>query len=110
MTQLAWTAGTARVDGSTGTWMSAVVQPAYAMGAGARWLGAALRRATDTVGIWHRRDETRRELAALPDHTLTDIGLMRGDVLSETAKLFWKPVDRRTLELRRDLEARPCQA
>lgn len=109
MTQLTWTADTARVTGSTGTRMGAVVQSAHAMAAGARWLGAALRRATDTVGIWYMRAETRRELAALSEHTLKDIGLTRGYVLYETAKPFWKPVDRRTLELGRDLEARPGQ-
>ncbi len=37
-----------------------------------------------------RRARQRRELAALSDHSLRDIGLNRVDVQSEASKLVWR--------------------
>jgi uncharacterized protein YjiS (DUF1127 family) len=37
-----------------------------------------------------RRARQRRDLAALPDHALRDIGLSRADVELEIGKPFWK--------------------
>ncbi len=37
-----------------------------------------------------RRQRQRRELAALPEHLLRDIGLGRGDVEVEISKPFWR--------------------
>jgi uncharacterized protein YjiS (DUF1127 family) len=37
-----------------------------------------------------RRARQRRDLAALSDHNLRDIGLTRGDVEIETGKPFWR--------------------
>jgi uncharacterized protein YjiS (DUF1127 family) len=37
-----------------------------------------------------RRARQRRDLAALSDHSLRDIGLSRVDVESETAKPMWR--------------------
>jgi uncharacterized protein YjiS (DUF1127 family) len=38
-----------------------------------------------------RRARQRRDLAALSDHALRDIGLSRADVDVETGKPFWRP-------------------
>jgi uncharacterized protein YjiS (DUF1127 family) len=38
-----------------------------------------------------RRARQRRDLAALSDHNLRDIGLTRGDVEIEIGKPFWRP-------------------
>jgi uncharacterized protein YjiS (DUF1127 family) len=38
-----------------------------------------------------RRARQRRDLAALSDHALRDIGLSRGDVEIEIGKPFWRP-------------------
>jgi uncharacterized protein YjiS (DUF1127 family) len=37
-----------------------------------------------------RRARQRRDLAALSDHALRDIGLSRGDVETEIGKPFWR--------------------
>jgi uncharacterized protein YjiS (DUF1127 family) len=37
-----------------------------------------------------RRARQRRDLAALSDHNLRDIGLTRGDVEIEISKPFWR--------------------
>jgi len=37
-----------------------------------------------------RRARQRRDLAALSDHNLRDIGLTRGDVEIEVGKPFWR--------------------
>jgi uncharacterized protein YjiS (DUF1127 family) len=50
------------------------------------WLG----RAADILLIWHERAQQRRHLRALNDHMLRDIGLNRGDVMTEASKPFWR--------------------
>lgn len=69
--------------------------------AGLRWLNQAPGRVRETVETWRERDRLRGELAALPERTLQDIGLTRAQVLYETRKPVWKPVDRDSLLLRR---------
>ncbi len=69
--------------------------------AGLRWLSRGPGRLLETVETWRERDRLRGQLAALPEHTLKDIGLTRGQVLYETAKPVWKPVDRDWLQHRR---------
>lgn len=44
----------------------------------------------DTLAAWSERVRQRRELEALPDHMLSDIGLSRADVEAEAAKPFWR--------------------
>ncbi|KGM33851.1 DUF1127 domain-containing protein [Inquilinus limosus] len=41
-------------------------------------------------GLWLRRARTRRQLDALTDHELRDLGLDRGAALREAAKPFWR--------------------
>ena len=41
-------------------------------------------------GLWLRRARTRRQLDALNDHELRDLGLDRGDAAHEAAKPFWR--------------------
>ncbi|MGK9164660.1 DUF1127 domain-containing protein [Inquilinus limosus] len=41
-------------------------------------------------GLWLRRARTRRQLDALSDHELRDLGLDRGAALREAAKPFWR--------------------
>ena len=43
--------------------------------AGLRWLSRGPGRLLETVETWRERDRLRRQLAALPEHTLKDIGL-----------------------------------
>jgi uncharacterized protein YjiS (DUF1127 family) len=40
--------------------------------------------------VWLRRARTRRQLAALTDRELRDLGIDRGDCLRESAKPFWE--------------------
>jgi uncharacterized protein YjiS (DUF1127 family) len=52
------------------------------------------RRLFDELGAlikeWRRREHGRRELAALSDRCLRDIGLTRYDVRTEVRKPFWR--------------------
>ncbi|WP_343715880.1 DUF1127 domain-containing protein [Inquilinus sp.] len=43
-----------------------------------------------TLDLWLERARTRRQLDALTDHELRDLGLDRGDALREAAKPFWR--------------------
>jgi uncharacterized protein YjiS (DUF1127 family) len=52
----------------------------------ATWLG----RAVDLCLIWHERARQRRQLRALSDRMLRDIGLTRADVMAESSKPFWR--------------------
>jgi uncharacterized protein YjiS (DUF1127 family) len=45
----------------------------------------------DRLSIWFERARQRRQLYALDDHVLKDIGLSRADVEFETRKHFWMP-------------------
>jgi uncharacterized protein YjiS (DUF1127 family) len=69
--------------------------------AGLRWLRAGPGRLLEILEAWRERDRLRQELAALPERTLKDIGLTRGQVLYETRKPVWKPVERDWLARRR---------
>jgi uncharacterized protein YjiS (DUF1127 family) len=42
------------------------------------------------LGLWLRRARTRRQLDALSDHELRDLGLDRGDATREAGKPFWR--------------------
>ena len=44
----------------------------------------------DTLNAWYIRWQERRELASLDQRALDDIGLSRGDVLTEISKPFWR--------------------
>lgn len=49
-----------------------------------------LRRAAGLLLTWHARARQRRQLLALDDRMLRDIGLTRADVLAESSKPFWR--------------------
>ena len=51
---------------------------------------AAVRRLAAIVGGWRRRARMRRELLALDDRMLRDIGVTRVEALHEFAKPFWR--------------------
>jgi uncharacterized protein YjiS (DUF1127 family) len=40
--------------------------------------------------VWHRRINTRRALARMDRHLLSDIGLTEADVRTEADKPFWR--------------------
>jgi uncharacterized protein YjiS (DUF1127 family) len=44
---------------------------------------------TGVIREWRQRARSRRELLALDDHMLKDIGITRVDALYEVAKPFW---------------------
>lgn len=43
-----------------------------------------------TVAEWSARARQRRELLALDEHMLADIGISRGEALAEGRKPFWR--------------------
>ena len=49
-----------------------------------------LARAAGLVAEWRARSRSRRELMALDDRLLQDIGLGRGDAYMEYSKPFWR--------------------
>ncbi len=49
-----------------------------------------LARATRLVAEWRARSRGRRELMALDEKSLQDIGLSRGDAYMEYTKPFWR--------------------
>jgi len=44
----------------------------------------------ETLSVWASRIEGRRQLAAMSDRMLTDIGLNRAEVAAEVDKYFWQ--------------------
>jgi len=44
-----------------------------------------------TLLTWQSRNEHRKQLRAMPDYLLRDIGLSVDDVIEETEKPFWRP-------------------
>lgn len=53
-------------------------------------LNRALLRLVETVELWIARRAQRRDLLALPDHLMHDIGRSRADVEAEAMKRFWQ--------------------
>ncbi len=49
-----------------------------------------LTRLTDTVAMWQERSRSRRALAQLTSHQLSDIGVNRLDAIREASKPFWR--------------------
>jgi uncharacterized protein YjiS (DUF1127 family) len=47
-------------------------------------------RMASAVSEWRRRSRDRRELAAMSDRSLRDIGLTRYDATYEASKPFWR--------------------
>jgi uncharacterized protein YjiS (DUF1127 family) len=52
--------------------------------------GSALRRLAQRLRLWRQRARTRRQLAALDDHQLADIGVSPSERTTELAKPFWR--------------------
>jgi len=50
----------------------------------------AVRRFSAMIREWRRRARSRRELLALDDRMLKDIGITRIDAQREAAKPFWR--------------------
>ncbi len=46
--------------------------------------------AIDVLLLWLQRHRERRQLGALSDHMLKDIGVTRADIDVETRKTFWR--------------------
>jgi uncharacterized protein YjiS (DUF1127 family) len=55
------------------------------------WLASWLRRLPDQLLMWLERSRQRRDLGALDDRMLRDIGVSRGVAFAETRKWFWQP-------------------
>lgn len=43
-----------------------------------------------TLNLWYDRWSSRKQLAALDDRMLQDIGVTRADILKEINKPFWR--------------------
>jgi uncharacterized protein YjiS (DUF1127 family) len=72
------------------------LRSSHATFAGMRLHGGSSRRlwlteAVDLLLTWSERARERRQLQALSDHMLHDIGLGRVDVEVEAGKPFWRP-------------------
>lgn len=50
----------------------------------------SLHRLVDLLHQWRRRARTRRQLAALDDHQLSDIGISHSERMAELDKPFWR--------------------
>ncbi len=50
----------------------------------------SLRRLLELVQRWRQRARTRRQLAALDEHQLSDIGISPSERIAELAKPFWR--------------------
>ncbi|WP_217475544.1 DUF1127 domain-containing protein [Stutzerimonas stutzeri] len=50
----------------------------------------SLNRLVDLLHQWRRRARTRRQLAALDDHQLSDIGISHSERMAELDKPFWR--------------------
>ena len=46
--------------------------------------------AREMLGYWMERSRTRRQLKALDDHVLADVGLTREQAIAESDKYFWQ--------------------
>jgi len=44
----------------------------------------------DTLAVWNKRMETRRELAELSFRDIQDVGLDQAEIEREIAKPFWR--------------------
>lgn len=51
---------------------------------------ALARKVRETVATWQRRGQERRQLLAMTDRDLRDIGLSRLDALAHADKPFWR--------------------
>jgi uncharacterized protein YjiS (DUF1127 family) len=70
---------------------AAIAYSAHAVGRLLRMAGATLRRARGTAIVWWQRASERRQLLALDDRCLRDIGMTRYDAIHEGRKPFWRP-------------------
>ena len=53
-------------------------------------VGDILLRLFESLAKWQQRARSRRDLMALDDHLLKDIGLSRADAWQEADKPFWR--------------------
>ena len=53
-------------------------------------VGDILLRLFESLGRWQQRARSRRDLMAMDDHLLKDIGLSRADAWQEADKPFWR--------------------
>lgn len=49
-----------------------------------------LRRLLQLLRLWQQRARTRRQLAALDDHQLSDVGISHSERMDELSKPFWR--------------------
>jgi uncharacterized protein YjiS (DUF1127 family) len=55
------------------------------------WLTGLLRRLADQPLVWLERSGQRRQLGAMDERMLRDIGISRSAAFVETRKWFWQP-------------------
>jgi uncharacterized protein YjiS (DUF1127 family) len=52
--------------------------------------GFSVAASSSLLALWHHRHRSRRQLAALDDRELDDIGLSRAQCQAECQKRFWQ--------------------
>ena len=55
------------------------------------WLASRLRRLPDQLLVWVERSRQRRDLGAMDDRMLRDIGVSHSAAFAEMRKWFWQP-------------------
>ena len=55
------------------------------------WLASRLQRLPHRLPVWLDRSRQRRDLGAMDDRMLRDIGVSRSAAFAETRKWFWQP-------------------
>ena len=63
---------------------------ATSLRAAARWVLAVLSAVFEILMTWHEKARQRRQLLALSDDMLKDIGISRADANYEGSKPFWR--------------------
>ena len=65
-----------------------------------------LKQIVASLSIWWRIHRDRRQMFAMSDDMLRDVGLSRADVEREFQRPFWEPIDYDSLDRQRELAAR----
>ncbi len=80
--------------------------PAASATAGRKADKGLLKQVVAMLVTWWRIHRDRRQMIAMSDDMLRDVGLSRADVEREFQRPFWEPIDYDSLDRQRELAAR----